>query len=203
MENKHATSSHNNIKEWVSLYSDDLFRWALHRINDKETAEDLVQETFLAAFKSIDKFQGNSQPKTWLFSIINNKIIDFHRKNFREATINTSSIHVGDANNKDVLENFFDEDGTWKPEVRPSDQWEMDEHLLDNLEFTKVLQNCMEELPENWYSAIHFKYLEEKGGKEICQELGITSSNYWKMLQRAKLQLKMCLENSWFKLNDT
>ena len=193
MENKNVASSHNDIQEWVSLYSDDLFRWAIHRINDKEAAEDLVQETFLAAFKSIDKFQRNSQPKTWLFSIINNKIIDFHRKKFREATINTSSICVRDTNNKDVLENFFDENGTWKPEVSPTGQHEMDEHLLDNLEFKEALQNCMEKLPENWFSAIQFKYLEEKGGKEICQELGITSSNYWKMLQRAKLQLKVCL----------
>ncbi|MCK5276978.1 MAG: RNA polymerase subunit sigma, partial [Cyclobacteriaceae bacterium] len=49
-------------------------------------------------------------------------------------------------------------------------------------------------------SAIHLKYLEEKDGKEICQELGITSSNYWQILHRAKLQLRICIEENWFKL---
>ena len=75
MENKQATSAHSIIQKWVAVYSDDLYRWALHKTSDKETVQDLVQETFLAAFKSLDKFQGKSQPKTWLFSIMNNKIM--------------------------------------------------------------------------------------------------------------------------------
>ncbi len=199
MGNDQAASTNNNIQEWVSLYADNLFSWALHKTNDRETAQDLVQETFLAAFKSLDKFQGNSQPKTWLFAIINNKIIDYHRKKFRRNVINMSSLKV-DHNNTNVLEKIFDSDGTWRKEMRPSEWKESEEHLLDNTEFKDVLQNCMEALPETWFMAIQFKYLEEKSGKEICQDLNISSSNYWQMLHRAKLQLKICIENNWFKL---
>lgn len=199
MGGNHIASTDNNIQEWVSLYADNLFSWALYKTNDKETAQDLVQETFLAAFKSLDKYQGNSQPKTWLFSIINNKIIDFHRKKFRGNVINMSSINVVH-NNTDVLEKFFDSDGTWRKEVRPTEWKESEEHLLDNMDFKGVLQDCMEQLPETWFSAIQLKYLEEKNGKEICQELNITSSNYWQMLHRAKLQLKICIDKNWFKL---
>ena len=197
MKNKYKTS-HNNLRDWVSMYADDLYRWALHRTNEKEASEDLVQETFLAAYKSLPKFKHKSQPKTWLFSIINNKIMDFHRKKFRETAINQSSLHTM-PDNVDVLDKFFDDSGTWKPEAVASNWMDMEEHLLDNLEFRDVLQNCMNKLPEKWFNAIHFKYLESKNGKEICQELGISSTNYWKMLQRAKLQLKMCLEKNWSK----
>lgn len=193
-----GSSSPSTIQEWVSQHADDLYRWALHKTNNKESSEDLVQETFLSAFKAQDKFQGNSQVKTWLFSILNHKIIDFHRKKFRETAINQTSQNTSSVDT-DVLDHFFDADGSWKPEASPNNWQENEDHLLDNVEFNLVLQKCMKKLPENWYFAIHFKYLESKDGKEICQELGITSSNYWKMLQRAKLQLKMCLENSWSK----
>ena len=67
------------IENWVNQYSDALFSWAYYKTSSKETAEDLVQDTFLAAYHKIDSFKGNSQPKTWLFSILNNKIIDYYR----------------------------------------------------------------------------------------------------------------------------
>lgn len=186
-----------NISEWVSLYADDLYRWALHKTSDKETAEDIVQETFLAAFKSIDKFKGKSQPKTWLFSIMKNKIMDYHRKKYRETTINQSKLSNG-SDGADILENFFDQNGTWKPENNPANWHDMEDHLLDDDDFNEVLGNCMKKLPSNWFSAMSMKYLEEKEGKIICQELGITPSNFWQILHRAKVQLKACLEMNWF-----
>jgi len=198
MPNQKTTSKQEHIQEWVSLYADDLFRWALHKTGEKETAEDLVQETFLIAFKSIDSFQGKSQPKTWLFSIINNKIIDFHRKKFRDGAKN-HPMNYDKIGEPDVLEEFFDHTDTWKSSAKPTTWETLDGHLLDDHEFNRVLQNCMNNLPSPWFSAIHFKYLEQKNGNEICQELGITSSNYWKMLQRAKLQLRGCIEKNWFK----
>jgi DNA-directed RNA polymerase specialized sigma24 family protein len=75
----------------------------------------------------------------------------------------------------------------------------MDGHLLDNTEFIDVLTFCLNKLPDNWSSAIHLKYLEEKDGHKICQELGISSSNYWQILHRAKLQSRVCLEKNWIK----
>jgi len=195
---QNTTTSHSTIKEWVSLYSDDLYRWALYKTSEQEVAQDLVQETFLSAFKSIDKFQGKSQPKTWLFSIMNNKIMDYHRKRFRSATINQSRLN-SKSENRDVLENFFDSEGGWKRDKSPNDWQELEGHLLDNPEFTKVLSGCMKKLPHHWDSAIQLKYLEEKDSSEICQELDITPSNYWQILHRAKLQLRMCIEKNWFK----
>ena len=197
MENEQGTFAQSIIEKWVVMYSDDLYRWALSKTNEKETAEDIVQDTFIAAFKSLDKFQGKSQAKTWLFSILNNKIMDYHRKKFRSITINESNVNHGI--NNDVLTDIFDGQDSWKDEAKPNNWHDLDGHLLDNLEFNETLGSCMKELPGNWFSAIQFKYIQDKSAKEICQELDIKPSNYWQILHRAKLQLRLCLEKNWIK----
>ena len=69
-----------NLTELVETHTSELYSWALHKVSDSELAKDLVQDTFLAAAEKIDTFKGNSSPKTWLFSILNHKIIDYYRK---------------------------------------------------------------------------------------------------------------------------
>lgn len=186
MEN---TTQKDKMKSWVDEYSDNLFSWAFYKTSSKETAEDIVQDTFIAAFKSIDKFEGRSNPKTWLFSILNNKITDYHRNNFRKGALASP----------DTLDNRFDSDGVWKSDEAPL-LWSTDEeHLLDNPEFKLVLDKCLQKLPSTWYSAIQYKYLEEKESSSICQELDITPTNFWQILHRAKLQLRKCIESGWIK----
>jgi RNA polymerase sigma-70 factor (ECF subfamily) len=179
----------DTIKCWVELYSDNLYSWALHKTTSKEIAEDLVQETFMAAVQSFGKFEGKSNPKTWLFAILNNKINDYHRNNFRKPTLTDDSI----------LQVFFDKDEQWKAEERPRNWEDESENLFDDAEFQKAFESCMRKLPGSWYSAIQLKYLEEKNGELICQELGISPTNFWQILHRAKLQLRKCLELNWFK----
>ncbi len=181
-----------DLQDWVTLYSDDLYRWAFHKTSNKETAQDLVQDTFLSAFKSLDKFKGNSQPKTWLFSIINNKITDYHRKKFRQSTTAESAL------NTENTARFFDEAGSWKTTHSPLSWHNIDDHLLDNNEFNIILKKCIENLPPNWAFAIQNKYIEDRDSKAICQDLGVTTSNYWQILHRAKLQLRDCLQHNWF-----
>lgn len=186
------------IELWLFNYGDDLYTWAMHKTSNKEVAEDLVQDTFLAAFKSFGNFKGKSQPKTWLFSILKNKIMDYHRKNFRENTVNESRFSRGKDESM-VFETFFDHNGSWKAESSPANWHDTEKELLDDLDFKAVLQDCMEHLPQKWFSAIQFKYLEQKEGNIICQELDISPSNFWQILHRAKLQLKNCLEQNWFR----
>jgi len=174
------------IKQWVANYTEPLLSWATYKLSDKELAADLVQDTFLIAVQSFDKFKGDSEPKTWLISILNNKIIDHYRKQARSATIFVK---------EDI---FFNEHGEWREESRPQ-HWDIDNnHLLDDTEFIKILRKCMSKLPAAWSSAMQLKYLQEKDGKEICQDLGITQSNFWQILCRAKLQVRACIEKNWF-----
>ena len=173
---------------WVQLYSDSLYSWALHKTSNKETAEDLVQETFLIAIKSFDKFKGDSNPKTWLFSILNNKINDHYRKSYRMPVVN----------NDTILDIFFESSERWRKDQMPQKWTDDTDNLLDNVEFQQELDNCLKKLPPSCFLAIQLKFIEEKKGNVICQELGITDTNFWQILHRAKLQMRKCLELNWF-----
>jgi len=176
-----------NLNDLVEKYTGDLYSWALHKVSNAEIAKDLVQDTFLAAAEKIDTFKGNSSPKTWLFAILNNKITDHYRKKVNQ-TVNIDH---------QFFSRFFDEEGTWNKEKLPADWQEDEQHLLDDTNFQKLLDECLEELPDTWNTAIKLKYLLSKKGREICQELGISPSNYWQIIHRAKLQLRDCIETNW------
>lgn len=179
----------NDLSAWVETYTTDLYSWAFHKVSNAALAADLVQDTFLAAAEKLDTFKGNSSPKTWLFSILNHKIIDYYRKKVKQA------VHVEDQS----FSTFFSNHGDWKENRKPKD-WheEGEQHLLDDTDFQQVLKRCMDALPEKWNACMKLKYLTEKNGDEICQELDITPSNFWQMVHRAKLQLRDCVEKNWY-----
>lgn len=185
---KKNITKENTFKEWVNMHSDELFSWAYHKTSSRETAEDLVQETFISAYKAFDSFKQESKPKTWLFRILNNKIIDYYRKS---SKMKTDSI---EAKSVERTNDYFEEDGHWK---NLESNWEEDVHLLDNPEFLAVFGTCIENLPEKWNAVIKAKYIIHQDAKTVCKELGITPSNYWQMVHRAKIQLKSCIESKW------
>jgi RNA polymerase sigma-70 factor (TIGR02943 family) len=178
----------NNIAAWVREFTPDLLSWATVKVTNPELAKDLVQDTFLAAYERLSSFKGDSQPRTWLFSILNFKIIDHYRfKTKQSKSIGSQS-----------LSDFFNADGEWLQEKKPG-HWDLDEsHLLDNEAFNQILKLCLDALPESWSLSIKLKYLMNKNGDEICQELGISPTNFWQLTHRAKLQLRDCLQINWF-----
>jgi RNA polymerase sigma-70 factor (TIGR02943 family) len=180
------------LTDWVHQYADEMYRFARSRVQTAEVAEDLVQNTFLAALLALEHFRGDSSPKTWLFAILRNKIVDHHRNTFREP----EKLQLSDvpAHNEHF---FFNEKGQWQQLHQPV-EWD-EELLLDNPDFIKALDHCLEVLPKKWFAAIQLKYLEERKGAEIIQKLDISPANYWQILHRAKLNLRQCLENQWFK----
>lgn len=184
-----GTVNNKILSEWVEKYTDNMYSWAFHKVSNAELAADLVQDTFLAATEKMDSFKGNSSPKTWLFSILNNKIIDYYRKKINKA----------DPHENETLIRFFEASGDWQESSKPRN-WNLndEEHLLDNDEFQHILKNCLDALPEKWNLCVKLKYLSGKGGEEICQELEISTSNYWQIIHRAKLQLRDCVGSNWF-----
>jgi len=178
----------NILTIWVEDYTTDLYKWALHKVSSKELAQDLVQETFLSAAEKTATFKGKSSPKTWLFSILNHKIIDYYRRKVYQTV----------SFEDQTFSNFFNHNGSWQEQRKPSD-WHIEDesNLLDNPEFQQVLKNCLDALPQKWSTSIKLKYLMEKNGEEICQELGLTPSNFWQIVHRAKVQLRDCVEKNW------
>ena len=186
-------ASDSDITQWVYDFGDALYRWAFFKTNDENVAQDLVQETFLAAVSKRTDFKGESTPKTWLFRILNNKIIDYYRANQR---FGRKTVPFEDKQAEKITNGFFDSSQNWSDSTSIT-TWNEDQHLLDNEEFIKILNFCMDNLPEQWHSAITAKYLSNKSSDDICKELNITSSNYWQIIHRTKLLLKKCIDSNW------
>ena len=151
-----------------------------------------MQETFLSAFNKIESFLGKSQPKTWLFSILNNKVVDYYRANAKSK----QNFRLSEESGFELSDGLFNTTENWvNKEINSI--WNQDEELLDNLEFNLVMQNCMDDLPQKWKTAVVSKYLSTKKTEEICQELEVKVSNYWQIVHRSKLLLKKCIETKW------
>lgn len=183
--------NHKQINEWINIYTEDLISWTIHKISDTESAKDIVQDTFLAVAKSFNNFKQESNPKTWIFSILNNKISDYYRKKYKQGT----------KVNFDALSEFFTDNDEWSKDKMPLNWQANEENLLDDLEFIEILNYCLEHLPHKFNSVIKMKYYTEKNPEEICQELEISSTNMWQIMHRAKLKLRDCIENGWFRNN--
>ncbi|MBO6517584.1 MAG: sigma-70 family RNA polymerase sigma factor [Bacteroidia bacterium] len=171
------------ISEWVQRYSDSLYAFAIKRVSSEAQAKDLVQNTFLIAYESFHRFEGRSKPKTWLTSILNNKIMDHYRQVYRRKEVTLSD-----------NQESFDHKGAWLPEHLPQD-YDL-QQVLDQPDFLEVFDSCLDCLPDRWRASIEIKYLQSDISLD---ELGITKANYWKMLERARVRLRGCLEKNWFK----
>lgn len=175
------------VSSWVKNHHSELLKWAKYKLGQGHAAEDLVQDTFIAAFNSFDRFEGRSHPRTWLFQILNNKIMDHFRKSGRTE----KPMALEDANF--LVENLFDKNQNW--DINGFESYWTSENLLDNPDFRENFNSCMMDLPLEWKNIISDKYFFDKKSEIICQEYQITATNYWQIIRRAKLLLKKCLEN--------
>lgn len=181
------------ITEWVMLYSDDLYKRALYKINDEDLAQDFVQETFVSAINAYEKFEARSSVRTWLNTILNNKIIDHYRKaDSKNISLNQLTEHAAMKRSDD----FFDETNNWR-NANFDVRWDDAENLLDRKDFLMILENCMDGLPNNWKDIVESKYVLDKDAKEICKEYNISTTNYWQIIHRSKLLLRKCISTKW------
>ncbi len=178
-----------NPKEWVELYADMMYRFALVRVKDPEAADELVQATFFAALKSQHTFAGKSSEKTWLFGILKHKIMDHFRNLKKNISTDLSSSDESDRIH-------FDSDGHMIP--KPG-KWNIDpEKAAENNELAKALATCLKGLPEKFHKLFVLKEIDGLSSEEICKEFNIKPTNLWVILHRARNQLKLCLESNWF-----
>jgi RNA polymerase sigma-70 factor (TIGR02943 family) len=183
--------------EWVKIYGDILYAYALSRVYRRELAEDLVQETFLSALKSRGNFRGQSSEQTWMISILKNKIIDHYRKlgNSREKMILDKNWETSGEESPFQKEGPLK--GHWIKEKAPGSYGNSIEKMIDSREFQHILELCLSLLPEKWAAAFTLKVMEEFESDEVCKDLGISSSNLWVIMHRARLKIRDCLEKRW------
>lgn len=177
-----------NPNKWIDLYSDYLFNYTITRVSDREIAQDLVQETFLAGLKSMKNFKGEASERTWLISILKRKIIDHYRK------INSNK---GKAEVR-INYNDSESEGDWLEE-RVADPFDKTaEDNLQNNELGDAIKNCLRKLPEKQAEVFRMKTILDYETEVICNELNITASNLWVIIHRARTAMADCLEENWF-----
>lgn len=177
-----------NPNTWIDLYSDYLYNYTITRVSDKEVAQDLVQDTFLAGLKSMKNFKGEASERTWLISILKRKIIDHYRK------INSNK---GKA---EVRINYKDDEteGDWLEE-RVADPYDKTaEDTMQNSELGEAIYNCLDKLPKKQAEIFKMKTIQGFETEVICNELNITASNLWVIIHRARTAMASCLEENWF-----
>jgi RNA polymerase sigma-70 factor (ECF subfamily) len=180
--------SNLNPELWVNKYADQLYSYTVMRIGDTGLAEDIVQETFLSAWKNRDSFKGEASEKNWLYAICKNKIIDHFRK---------TSHQIARPADFDTSDAFFNEEEHWTVEAGPAD-WGINYHQpIEKKEFYSILEMCRAKLQQLQQSVFVLKFMEGHDSDVICKVLNITTSNYWVLMHRAKLQLRSCLTKNW------
>jgi RNA polymerase sigma-70 factor (ECF subfamily) len=177
---------------WVDAHGDALYRYALLRVKDTHVAEDLVQETFISALEGLSAFKGSSSVRTWLVGILKHKILDYFRRSTRE--IASADLTALEGETEDETFNRLEQ---WRH--APSSWKDSPDKLLENKEFWKVFVRCLEGMPESFRRAFALRELDGLETEEACKILGITPTNLWVMLHRARAKLRNCLDDNWFR----
>ncbi len=189
---KARTAGKNTDPEtWVDLYADSLFRYALLRIADKAIAEELVQETFVAALSTAggSRFRGESACKTWLTGILKHKLLDHLRQKYRHQARSIEAIGESE------IEDSFDVRGNWR--VKPGQWGGNPEKHYEHQELGLIIMECIAALGERQADAFRLRELEGEDAEEICKVLEISATNYWVLMHRARLAMRRCIELHW------
>jgi RNA polymerase sigma-70 factor (ECF subfamily) len=193
MQNNITNTSSNLLHPdgWIANYADVLYAYVMARVNDVQAAEDIVQNTFLSAWKGRATYNGGASEKNWLYAICKNKIIDHFRK--QKSDLVSLSTKEEDL--------YFDKADHWTGETAPKEWGIHTEQPVETKEFYTFLEKCRQKLKEIQQSVFVMKYMEDLDSEEICKVLDITPSNYWVLIHRAKLHLRKCLEKNWLNIN--
>ncbi|MEM9825301.1 MAG: sigma-70 family RNA polymerase sigma factor [Planctomycetota bacterium] len=205
---------------WVDRFGDGLFRYALARVGRHEIAEDLVQETFISAVRSQDRFRGDCARSTWLFAILRRRIADHFRSVARRRP---------ECQQVDSLEPAGRSDGDGQGDVggrsdgggrsaqypdNPSQSlplqsvrghdardrgWDADPAAVcEDKEFRATLEACLQKIPAHLSEAFILRHQNGISPAEIREWLGISPTNLSMRLHRARLAVRDCLRKNWF-----
>jgi len=182
-----------NPNEWVDMHADRLFRYALTRLRRRQDAEDAVQETLLAALQAHKTFRGDSTERTWLMGILRNKIVDRLRLVTRDSAI--EALPVGE------MDEWCGKTDRW---LHPPKSWSGDPgKLSEDAEFWQQVGKCFGALPERQAQIFALRTFDDMEAEDICEQTGVSKTNLWVLLHRARTSLRACLEKSWFTSEST
>jgi RNA polymerase sigma-70 factor (ECF subfamily) len=182
--------------DWLGEHGDYLYRYARMRVRDAAAAEDLLQETLLAAMGSYQGHEGRSSERTWLVGIMRHKVVDYFRRLAR-----TPEFHSFNEEGNDF--DWFETEGAWRGHWREDQapvRWPVDAvKMLESREFWETVDRCLKRLSPQMAVAFTLREIDGLSSEEICEILNVTPNNLWVILHRSRAKLRHFLEAEWFR----
>lgn len=157
----------NAFSYLVDKYKDMVYTLAMKVVKDKEEAEEISQDSFIKAYKSLSKFKGDSKFSTWLYKITYNNCMDVVKKKARRYNI--TEIDEVVENKLEAIENTLDS--------------------IERNERSEILKHCLDYLPEDEKSILWLFYFKELSLKEIIEVTSLSEANIKVKLHRARKRL--------------
>jgi len=175
-----------------------MIKFAFLQLSSLPQAEDVVQEALTSAFQNLDSFKGRAAFKTWVFSILKNKIIDVVRQKSRLVAM---SELFKDEESELSVDELFDASGHWHKYEAPQ-AWQSPEEMIEQSDFWIIFEACLDHLPAKYAQVFMMREVIELSSNEICSKLELSISNFNVLMYRSRTRLRECLENKWLLKED-
>jgi RNA polymerase sigma-70 factor, ECF subfamily len=178
------TGDEGAFVDLVDRYHASLLRLAHTFVPSRAVAEEVVQETWLGVVRGIDRFEGRSSFKTWLFRILVNRA--------RSAGVRERRHAITPTDERAVDPRRFTAGGEWRD---PPESWTDD--ALDRIaaaDMAAVITSCLADLPDAQREVVLLRDVESLAADEVCALLGLSDGNQRVLLHRGRSRLRNRLE---------
>jgi RNA polymerase sigma-70 factor (ECF subfamily) len=180
----------------VNKHHSALIRMSMGYVRDREVAEEVVQDTWMAVIEGLHRFEGRSSLRTWIFGIMIHKAKD---RGVREKRhMNFSAFEsVDDESEEPVDPARFHQTGEWAGHwAVPPQPWDdqTPERLLASQQAVNAMQRAIEVLPPPLKAVLMLRDVEGVEAKEVCEILKITETNLYVRLHRARERVRQAVE---------
>ena len=182
--------------ELVNQHHSALIRMAMGYVADREVAEEVVQDTWMAMIESLDRFEGRSSLRTWICGILIHKAKDRGVREKRHTTF--SAFESDDDDNDEAVDpSRFQQSGEWAGHwAFPPQPWDdqTPEKLLASQQAVNAMNKAIEALPVTLKEVLILRDVEGVEAKEVCEILSITENNLYVRLHRARERVRAAVE---------
>jgi RNA polymerase sigma-70 factor (ECF subfamily) len=169
--------------EIVEAYHPRLLRFATGLVGTREAAEDVVQDTWLAVIRGVERFEGRASLQTWLFQICANRARTAWGRQQRTQPVDLSGPTVDPSR--------FGADRAW---VAPPTPWDDVDDRLAADAMVPLVRTAIEELPDLQRQVVTLRDVEGLTSKDVCAVLSISEANQRVLLHRGRAKVRRALE---------
>ena len=180
----------------VERYQAGLLRLARDFVSTRESAEEVVQETWLGVLRGIDRFEGRSSLRTWIYRILVNRARTRGQRESRTTPFSSAFAGAADEGPAVEPERFLGPDHHWAGHwAVPPQRWaESPERRLLAVEGRALIDAAIAALPPNQRQVILLHDVQGFEGREICELMGLSAVNQRVLLHRARSKVRAALE---------